>query len=100
MRALIISQKTIWKTLSNVNRINILYKLYEGDQIWSDLMFSLRINPKSLRDHLNFLEEYNMVTKNDGVYSLTDFGKEVCELKFVQEIRAGLSVQLENMKSD
>lgn len=86
-----IAQKTIWKTLSNENRINILYKLYEGTASWSDLMFSLKINPKSLNSHLNFLMEHLMVEKTNGHYGITNFGKEVCEMRIFNEIRFSVS---------
>ena len=90
MEAFAIAQKTIWKTLSNENRIKILYKLYEGDSTWSDLMFTLKINPKSLSNHLNFLIEYEMVEKRDGEYSLTEFGREVCELRIFEDIKSSM----------
>jgi len=40
------------------------------------------MNPKSLRDHLNYLTRYGVVNKNDNLYSLTSYGKDVCELEF------------------
>lgn len=90
LKAFTIAQKTIWKTLSNENRIKILYKLYEVDSTWSGLMFSLKINPKSLSSHLNFLIEYQMVDKNNGDYSITEFGREVCELRIFEDIKSSL----------
>jgi len=53
----------------------------------SDLMFSLKINPKSLSSHLNFLIEYQMVEKDNGDYIITEFGREVCELRMFEDIR-------------
>jgi len=93
LKAFAIAQRTIWRTLSNESRVKILYKLYEGDSTWSDLMFSLKINPKSLSSHLNFLIEYQMVEKNNGDYTLTEFGGEVCELRVFEEIKSMFSNQ-------
>ena len=90
LKAFIIERREIWKIIGNENRINILYGLYERDQTWSELMFSLRINPKALRDHLHYLINYKMVFKNDGFYSLTKLGRNICELRFVQDIHAQL----------
>lgn len=86
MKAFAIAQNTIWKTLGNENRVKILYALYESDLSWSDLMFNLKINPKSLSGHLNHLIEYQMVEKKEGNYGITPFGREVCELRIFSEI--------------
>jgi len=49
-------------------------------------MFNLKINPKSLSNHLNYLIEYQMVEKKNDGYGITAFGREVCELKIFSEI--------------
>ena len=72
-----------FKTLSVQHRINILYALYEGNKTFTDLMFDCRINPKSLRDHLAFLFKNEFTKKEEIGYSLTDKGKDLCELKFL-----------------
>ena len=81
-KALAIAYEKVWSILANRNRIEILFKLCEGEQNWSDLMFSLQINPRSLSSHLKFLQDYEIVNKNDKKYHLTELGKEICELNF------------------
>jgi DNA-binding HxlR family transcriptional regulator len=88
LKAFAIAQREIWKTLSNKNRIEILYELYKGKSTWSELMFNLKINPKSLNNHLKYLIRLKMVEKTIGFYKITDFGKEVCELKIFEDIKS------------
>ena len=82
-KALTIAHKTVWSVLANKNRVEILFKLCESELSWSDLMFSLKINPRSLSSHLKYLQEYEIVRKNDKNYSLTDIGEKLCELNFI-----------------
>ena len=72
----------MFKLLSNKNRIKILYSLYGFNQSWSELYDALRMNPKLLRDHLNFLIRYEIVEKENKIYKLTNFGRGLCELNF------------------
>lgn len=68
--------------MSNENRIMILYELYDSEKNWTKLHDKLKMNPKSLRDHLHYLIKYGIVIKNEDIYTLTDFGKGLCELNF------------------
>ena len=81
-KALALSYETVWKVLANRNRVEILFLLCESDKSWSDLMYTIMINPRSLSAHLRYLKEYNIVTKNEKNYGLTEFGKRICELNF------------------
>ena len=81
-KALAIAYETVWSVLGNRNRIEILFKLCESEQSWSDLMFSLQINPRSLSAHLKYLQEYKIVMKQDKDYMLTDLGEKICEMNF------------------
>ena len=81
-KTLAIAYETVWKILANRNRIEILFKLCESEQNWSDLMFSLQINPRSLSAHLKFLQEYEIIKKNGKKYYLTEIGEQICELNF------------------
>lgn len=72
----------MFKLLSNKNRIEILYNLYESSKSWSELQSCLNMNPKLLRDHLRYLIRYEIVKKEDNIYVLTDLGKGLCELNF------------------
>ncbi len=82
LEALATARVTMFKLLSNKNRIKILYSLYESDQRWSELSYGLGMNPKLLRDHLKYLIRYEIVTHEDKVYKLTNFGRGLCELNF------------------
>ena len=81
-----IAKETVFKTLSNRNRIEIISRLYDSDMTWSKLMFDVRVNPKSLRDHLNYLIEKKIVEKKEKKYSLTELGRDICELEFLSDI--------------
>lgn len=81
-KALAIAYETVWNILGNRNRIEILFKLCESEQSWSDLMFSLQINPRSLSAHLKYLQENEVVIKKDKAYLLTDLGKKICKMNF------------------
>jgi len=72
----------MFKLLSNKNRIEILYKLYDSDKSWSELHSILNMNPKLLRDHLNYLIRYEIIKKENSFYKLTNFGRGLCELNF------------------
>lgn len=70
----------IFKTLANRHRVNIIYKLYEGIATFSQLMFDLRINPRSLSAHLKYFKAENIVQKNEKDYELTERGRRICRL--------------------
>jgi len=71
----------VLKALSNETRLNILYSLYESPKTWTDLLFELKINPKSLRDHLSFLIRSNLVRKRKPLgFEITSAGKAFIEL--------------------
>jgi len=68
------------KALANETRLEILYSLYEKPKTWTDLIFKLKINPKSLRDHLNYLKKSGLVKKKEPVgFELTDAAKTFIE---------------------
>jgi len=85
-RELALKNRSIFQTLSNEHRINILYELYEGPTNWSELMYKYRINSKSLKDHLTHLFERGYVEKPDSGYALTREGRELCEFKFLKDL--------------
>lgn len=72
---------TMLKVLSNEVRLNILYSLFQGPKTWTELILELKINPKSLRDHLNFLKKSKLVRKRKPVgFEITTAGKAFVEL--------------------
>jgi predicted transcriptional regulator len=71
----------ILKAVSNPTRLNILYSLYEKPKTWTELIFELEVNPKSLRDHLVFLRKARLVKKGKSKgFELTTAGKTFIEL--------------------
>lgn len=86
MKNFVLEHREAFHTLSNLNRINILYALYEKPQNWSDMMYDYRINPKSLKDHLVHLFARDYVEKGESGYLLTEKGRDLCELKFLDNM--------------
>lgn len=86
MKQFVLGHREIFQTLSNLNRINILYALYEKPQNWSDLLYDYRINSKVLRDHLRHLFNRGYVEKGEKIYLLTKEGRDLCELSFLKNI--------------
>ena len=71
----------ILKAVSNATRLNILCSLYEEPKTWTELIFELKVNPKSLRDHLIFLRNAGLVKKRkEKGFELTTAGKTFIEL--------------------
>jgi len=71
---------SMMRALGNETRLNILYRLYEGPKTWTELIFELSLNPKSLRDHLSYLIENGLVEKTKPVgFGLTDPANEFLE---------------------
>jgi len=80
-RKAFIAYAIVLKALSNETRLNLLYSLYEGPKTWTELLFELKINPKSLRDHLGFLIRSNLVRKKKPLgFEITSAGKAFVEL--------------------
>jgi DNA-binding HxlR family transcriptional regulator len=69
------------KALANETRLSILYTLHEKPRKWTDLLFELRVNPKSLRDHLAFLQKCGLVRRRTPVgFELTNAAKAFIEI--------------------
>ncbi len=69
------------KALSNEMRLGIINALYEKPKTWTELINELKINPKSLRDHLRFLSRSGLVRKRKPVgFELTEAGQAFIEL--------------------
>jgi len=68
--------KLMMRALANENRLDILYSLYKKPKTWTDLLFELKMNPKSLRDHLNYLKKSGLIRKRKSKgFELTDAAK-------------------------
>jgi len=71
----------VMRALSNETRLSILNSLYKKPKTWTQLLFELRINAKSLRDHLLYLRKSSLVRKREPVgFELTEAGKAIFEI--------------------
>ena len=78
---------TMMRALANETRLSILYKLYDSQKTWTELMFELKLNPKSLRDHLDYLRKNGLVERREPAgFGLTDAAKEFMESNLPQII--------------
>ena len=69
------------KALSNENRLEIMHSLHDKSKTWTELLFELQINPKSLRDHLTYLKKSGLIKKKDPIgFEITDAGRAFIEL--------------------
>lgn len=69
------------RALANGTRLEIIYALYDSPKTWTELLFKLQINPKSLRDHLEYLRKSGLVKKSDPTgFELTEACKTFIEL--------------------
>lgn len=66
-KSVISAYKVMMRALANETRLDIIYSLYDKPKTWTDLLFELRINPKSLRDHLQYLRKSGLVKKREPV---------------------------------
>ena len=69
------------RALANETRLRILYALHDNPKTWTELLFKLQINPKSLRDHLEYLKKSGLIKKSKpSGFDLTEAGKAFIEL--------------------
>ena len=87
------------KALSNENRIDILHSLHESPKTWTEMLFELQMNPKSLRDHLAYLRNSGLVRKSDPIgFEITDAGRALIELSLEKIIE--IAKQAEQIVKD
>jgi DNA-binding transcriptional ArsR family regulator len=69
------------KALANETRLSILHSLNQKPKTWTELLFELKINPKSLRDHLAYLRKSGLVKRSEPEgFEPTDAAKTFIEL--------------------
>jgi DNA-binding transcriptional ArsR family regulator len=69
------------RALANETRLNILRSLYDGKKTWTELLFELEVNPKSLRDHLGYLRKSGLVKRSrETGFELTEAGRAFMQL--------------------
>jgi len=72
---------TMMRMLSNENRVRILYALHEKPKTWTELIFELKMNPKTLGHHLDYLREKRIVAENKPQgFKLTKAGRTFMEM--------------------
>lgn len=84
---------TMMRALANETRLSILYKLYEGPKTWTELIFELNLNPKSLRDHLDYLRKNGLVEKRKP----GDFHSQASLGDSWKRLTGGLDLALESI---
>jgi len=69
------------RVIMNENRVKILMLLDKKPHSWTDLMFTLRVSPKVLRDHLRILTANDLVQKGgkEG-YKITDASRAILNI--------------------
>lgn len=80
----------------------MLHSLHEKPKNWTELLFELQINPKSLRDHLAYLRKSGLIKKSDSIgFEITDAGRAFIELSLEQIIEtAKQAAEIAKDKSD
>lgn len=69
------------KALANETRLNIVNSLNNKPKTWTELLFELKVNPKSLRDHLAYLRRSGLVKKSEPHgFELTEAGRAFMQL--------------------
>ena len=76
----------VLKSLSNETRLRILNLLSSGPMTWTQIRDELKLNPKSLRDHLHNLRDKGLVQKNEVGFEITLVGKLLLEISLKEII--------------
>ena len=71
----------VLRALSHETRLKILNLLNKEQKTWTQMQLELKINPKSLRDHLKYLLDRNLVKKIEPIgFEITHAGKIILEI--------------------
>lgn len=90
-KATIKAYQIMMKALSNETRLEILTSLHKTPKTWTELLFELQINPKSVRDHLGALRKSGLVQKSEPVgFELTDAGRAFMEMSLEKIIETAI----------
>ncbi|WP_456468977.1 helix-turn-helix domain-containing protein [Archaeoglobus sp.] len=69
--------KDVLKVIARKGVSDILYSLERSPKRFSQLMFDTKLNPSILDRHLKALMRLELVTKEGGMYRLTEIGDKV-----------------------
>ncbi len=77
----------VWRTLANGNERRILFAVVERQrpQRFSDLMYDLKLNPRSLSDALKRLQKRGFVMKVERKYTCTPAARDITDGTFFKE---------------
>ena len=71
----------VLRALSHETRLKILNLLNKSPKTWTQIQLDLKINPKSLRDHLKYLLDRKLVKNSEPAgFELTHAGKMILEI--------------------
>ena len=76
----------VLKSLSNETRLRILNLLNSNPMTWTQIREELKLNPKSLRDHMNNLRDKGLIQKNEVGFEITHVGKLLLEISLKEII--------------
>jgi Predicted transcriptional regulator len=70
----------VFQAVSSENRLKIIKELSTGPKTWSELMFSLKMNPKILDESLKKLIQAGVIVKEGNKYRLTSIGDYILQI--------------------
>ena len=76
----------VLKSLSNETRLRILNLLNSNPMTWTQIREELKLNPKSLRDHMNNLRDKGLIQKTEVGFQITHVGKLLLEISLKEII--------------
>ena len=76
----------VLKSLSNETRLRILNLLNSNPMTWTQIREELKLNPKSLRDHINNLSDKGLIQKTELGFQITHVGKLLLEISLKEII--------------
>ena len=83
----------VLKALSHETRLKILSLLNKNPKTWTQILQELKINSKSLRDHLQYLLDRDLIKKGEQVcFEITHAGRMLLEIS-LKEILAVIELE-------
>ena len=76
----------VLKSLSNETRLRILNLLNSNPMTWTQIREELKLNPKSLRDHIKNLSDKGLIQKTEVGFQITHVGKLLLEISLKEII--------------
>lgn len=70
----------VFYAIASENRLKVIKELEKGPKTWSELMFSLKMNPRILDESLKKLMKAGIIIKKSGKYRLTGLGDYILQI--------------------